>query len=120
MKTTYSIAIIRTSSSPRCLFSRIDWMKDENGKSVEYADLDHARDAIKELDAAPYLQLDWEAGRPEYVILDQFSADYVRGNQEGDMSNYNWGNAECTCGECGDCLKMMERQNIAYIFDHAQ
>lgn len=96
----------------------IQWETDDRARLVEYDTLAAARRRRDELDAERYVTHSYEAGRPEYVILDDTDAEYIRSGRNGDMSNYEWEDASCECGDCRDCREMMQEQDRDWISEH--
>ena len=74
-----------------------------------------AMQKIEELDGEVYVLRHNEYSRPDYIIVDANSAGWVFGGRNGDMSNYDWDDAECDCGECNVCIDMMNKQDTEYI-----
>jgi len=60
-----------------------------------------------------------EIGRPDYLIVPNADASYIASGRNEDMGNYDWDNASCDCGECGDCCGMMIEQDRQYLYDCA-
>lgn len=61
-----------------------------------------------------------ESGRPDYAIVNERDAEYIRSGRNEDMSNYDWDGAECDCGECRTCFEMMIIQDRDYIRSNAE
>lgn len=88
----------------------------DNPTDVKYFDtIDEAKNEIDTMENELYLLSNGEAGRPEYIIVDDNDGDYILSGQSGDRSNYDWTNAKCCCGECSKCLDMMIDQDRKYI-----
>jgi uncharacterized protein YjbI with pentapeptide repeats len=77
-----------------------------------------ARMVVEALDMAIYHLQHNEAGRPDYLILREVDADFIESGRNGDGGNYDWGGAECDCGECSTCTKMMIDQDRWYCRHH--
>ena len=94
---------------------------DSNASMILYDTIDEAQDAIDELEDDTYYLSHGEAGRPEYVIVEDGVADYISDGRNGDMSNYRWDENDCKknngdcCGECPECIEMMIDQDRDYI-----
>jgi hypothetical protein len=84
-----------------------------------YDTIDEAQAVIAEWDEDVYITDHNESGRPTYVIVEDAVADYIANGRHQDMSNYNWDNAECTCGECTTCSAMMIGQDRDYLLTNA-
>ncbi|NPU90210.1 MAG: hypothetical protein HPY87_10095 [Fervidobacterium sp.] len=84
-----------------------------------YDTYEEAKDAVDELDNSLYILDNNEYSRPDYYIIPDNVAYYVESGRFGDMSNYDWDNAECECGECNICLAMMIEQDRDYIVANA-
>lgn len=76
-----------------------------------YDTIDEAKAAIAELEDGIYYLDHNESGRPTYVVVDDVTADYIASGRNEDMSNYDWENAKCGCGECSTCFDMMIGQD---------
>ena len=91
------------------------YMPDIQGNNAE------AQSAIDELEDETYCLSHGEAGRPEYVIVDDCVADYIDGGRNSDGSNYDWDDNDCDknngdcCGECQQCIEMMIDQDREYV-----
>lgn len=84
-----------------------------------YESYAEAMEDAKAYDSKPYVLMHGEYSPPTYVIVDAQVADYIESGRYEDMSNYDWDDAECTCGECNKCIQMMIEQDREYILDHA-
>ena len=114
----YSIAILLNVFDTPEERVTIQWETDDRARLVEYDTLVDAITRRDELDAECYVTHSYEAGRPEYVILDDTDAEYVRNGRNGDMSNYDWEDADCECGDCRECREMMQEQDRDWISEH--
>ena len=101
------------------------YMPDLQGKrqprihGEDYETLDDAIAKITEWNNDIYVTDNNESGRPTYVVVEDVPADYVSGGRNEDMSNYDWDNAACDCGECGVCCEMMIDQDRQYLLNWA-
>lgn len=77
-----------------------------------------AENEIDELESGIYQLSNNEAGRPDYYIIDDNDADYLETGRNYDLSNYDWENAECDCGECNKCISMMIEQDRQFVIDN--
>ena len=84
-----------------------------------YDTIDEAKAVIAEREDGVYLLDHNESGRPTYVIVDDVTAYYITSGRHQDMSNYDWHNAECECGECNTCMAMMIGQDREYLLTNA-
>jgi hypothetical protein len=114
MNTTYRIARIREYYQGT--------LGVNNGPSIddgEYDTIEAAQAAIDAEKQETYYLAHGEAGRPELIIVDDNTADYIESGRGGDMSNYDWPDddtVEChNCGECNSCIAMMEEQDCNYV-----
>lgn len=122
----YSIAILKDIFRPDIQGKRqVGWITDDNGAPIQYDTIGEARVAIAERDSAIHYTEHNEAGRPDYVIVEDLTVDYICGGRNGDMSNYDWADNSCTrhkgecCGECNECITMMIDQDREYIHNSA-
>lgn len=74
-----------------------------------------ARAEINKRESETYYLQHGESGRPTLLVVDERTADYVECGRGQDMSNYDWDNAECGCGECNTCFEMMITQDRDYL-----
>ena len=86
---------------------------------ADYDTLDEAAAQIAEWDNEIYVTEHNESGRPTYLVVDDLAADYVNGGRNQDMSNYDWSDADCECGECNDCCTMAILQDRDYLLGAA-
>lgn len=97
-----------------------DWSSNPNIKNVG-RNKDYRvplRTVLADKDAVYYTS-HGESGCPTYLVVDDVSADYVISGRGGDISNYNWEDADCDCGECSACFAMMIAQDRAFLQDNA-
>ena len=116
--TNYSIVILLNVFDTSEERETIQWEMDDRARLVEYDTLADAITRRDELAEALYVTGSHEAGRPEYVILDDTDAEYLRSGRNGDMSNYDWADADCECGDCRECREMMQEQDRDWISEH--
>lgn len=125
---TYSIAIIRNWYAGETRNS-IDWVRDDRADRIEYSTVAEALGRVEELDADVYVTDSNEAGRPEYIVVDAGTAEYIETGRGYDGSNYDWSGCQCDdaaghpdgycCGECDSCMAAMQDQDEEYIRDHS-
>lgn len=119
----YAIAILRSVYQPDIQGAgSVRWVMDDDGQSIRiYDSVYDARAARDDLDSDVYVCQHGEAGRPEYIVLDQDVAEYVDSGRDGDGSNYDWDDVECcrndghACGECDTCLSAIRDQDRSYV-----
>lgn len=83
---------------------------------------DSVKEAIKvitEYDTTTYYLSVGEACRPDYYIVTNEVANYIKSGRNGDISKYNWSQAECVCTECKHCKDMMNNQDVDYIIKNS-
>lgn len=119
---SYAIAILRNVFMPDIQGMRsVRFVSDEQYQTEYYDTFDEAKEKLEELDNDIYCTCNNEAGRPEYVIVDEDVADYIQSGRNSDGGNYDWDGCDCTrnngdcCGECQTCLDHMIDDDIAYI-----
>ena len=74
-----------------------------------------AMEKIEGIDREVYVLENNEYRRPSYIIVDSISAGWVDSGRDGEMSNYDWYDSECNCGECRICTEMKNSQDIEYL-----
>ena len=96
--------------------SAVTFVHTENDQNINYFDsIEEAVEEKEKLESETYLLSNNEAGRPEYYIVNDNVGDYILSGRNYDMSNYNWNDANCDCGECFKCFQMMIDQDRSYI-----
>ncbi len=92
---------------------------DERNNPIEYDSLEDARAVIDEWNDDVYILSHNESGRPTYLIVANVDGDYIHDGRNGDLSNYDWDDASCTCGECNTCFQMCIAQDREYLLGSA-
>lgn len=111
---TYKIAVLRYAYQPDIAgLERVHFINEE------FETVEEAKEFIAELDNEVYILQHNEYSRPDYVVVDEVTANWVESGRNGDLSNYDWSNAECTCGECNKCIATMIGQDRAYVRKYA-
>lgn len=112
----YSIAILRNVYKPdlQCE-SQPSFYTDFHGDIVEFETAEDAKSKIREWKSDRVVLSHNEYSTPDYIVVSNLTAEYIQSGRNGDMSNYNWDEAGCECGECQDCFEMMIAQDRAYI-----
>ncbi len=98
----------------------VRWASHEQGEAMPFDSIEEAKAWIEEAESDVYVTSHNEAGRPEYMVVDERVYDYISGGRNQDMSNYDWDGAECDCGECETCIDMMIDQDRDYVRGEAQ
>ena len=112
----YNIAILHHCYQPDLQGDgQPSWHECNGNDLVTYNTVQDAQDQIDDWDDDIYVTDHNEIGRPTYVIISDMTADYIRSGRNQDMSNYDWDNAACDCGECDECMSMMIEQDREYI-----
>lgn len=116
-----NIAILRHAYHPDLQSMEQPKVLCEDGTDtpVDYETLEDAIAEVNERNGETYYLSHNESGRPTYVVVDDVDAEYVRSGRNGDMSNYDWDNADCDCGECNECCEMMIGQDREYLIKNA-
>lgn len=86
---------------------------------VDFETLEEAKAQIEKWNDETYYLSHNESGRPTYLVVENVDADYVRSGRNQDMSNYDWDDADCECGECNVCCSMMIGQDREYLTQNA-
>lgn len=124
----YAIAILRNAYQPDMQgLGAVHFEMDDNQRNINLYSLDDAKARIEELDGDVYVTTNGEAGRPDYYIVDEVTADYIETGRNSDMSDYDWDNDPCTshdndgnaCGECKECIDMMINQDRQLVQSNA-
>jgi hypothetical protein len=124
----YAVAIIRNYYQGSVPTQAVSFDRPDDGRA-EYTTytLDEARERVAELDGEVYVTDNGEAGRPEYVIVEDGIADYISSGRNMDLSNYDWDDCSCKagdegqcCGECNECLQLQYDQDEQYIRDNQE
>jgi hypothetical protein len=119
-KTTYAIAILPDYYEPDIQGNnRVRFIEDNNGDTEYYDTIHEAREAIEQLENDRYYLTHGEAARPDYYVVEDGIAAYIMEGRGGDMSNYDWDDADCDCGDCNICIDMMMQQDREYVVDNA-
>lgn len=92
--------------------------EDNSGNPIEYDTIDEAKAVIKD-----WLETRTVLGHNQYgvtyLVVESAHGDYILGGRNSDMSNYDWDNATCDCGECDTCFNLMIDQDRQYLLDSA-
>lgn len=98
-------------------YSKIEgyYEQSRNPDNIYYDSYKEAKKIINMLDNEIYVLSNNEYSRPEYYIIDDITADWIKSGRNEDMSNYDWDEAKCVCGECSICIKMMNEQDREYV-----
>jgi hypothetical protein len=129
MKTneTYAIAILRQAYQPDLQgIETVQFDRDDFDKINEFDTVEKAQERVDELDNAAYCIQNGESGRPEHLIVDKNTMDYIQSGRDGDGSNYDW-DWDCDhldkdgnhCGECHNCISSMRYADRFYIREYA-
>ena len=116
-KKWFSIAVLREVYGPDIQgHGAVDFLRSQDGRDdVEAFALEEARDMVGELDDEVYVTSNGESGRPEYVVVSYDDACWISEGRNSDMGNYDWEGADCDCGDCRNCTKMMINQDRDYV-----
>lgn len=82
-----------------------------------YDSVEKAENEISSWNNQVYILHHGEYSRPDYCILTVADAEYISSGRNFDMSNYDWNDAVCVCGECNNCLAEMIEQDRQFIYD---
>ena len=118
---SYRIAVLHDCYTPDLQGQRRPVIKGD-----VYDTVDDARAEITRLTDGP-LYIDNNIYGVTYLVVNDVTADYIESGRNGDMSNYDWDNNDCTssdqgqcCGECRDCITMMIDQDRECIRQNAE
>ncbi|MEM4658358.1 MAG: hypothetical protein QXX77_08065 [Candidatus Methanosuratincola sp.] len=111
---TYKIAVLRYAYQPDTGGLERVYFLDEEFETVE-----EAKEFIAELDNEVYILQHNEYSRPDYLVVDDVTADWIMSGRNSDLSNYDWSDTECTCGECSKCIVTIIDQDRAYVRKYA-
>lgn len=119
---SYHIAILKHVYQPDLQGDRQpQWRTDHHDDLISYDSPEEARAEIADAESEIYVTGNNESERPEYIIVDDVTADYIRDGRNMDLSNYDWDNCSCKrnngecCGECNECITLMIDQDRDYI-----
>jgi hypothetical protein len=122
----YAIAIIpiNINRDEQVRFYRADdW---RNNDTIDLFDTaQDAQDAIDEIYETDYCTGQNEIGRPDYYIIDEDDADFIRSGRDGDLSRYDWDDSTChrnngnACGECDECVDYIIAADRQYIVSNS-
>jgi hypothetical protein len=96
-----------------------------NGIYDTYDTIDEARVVVDNIADYTYYLSSGEAGRPEYMIVDDEIASYITSGRNSDGGNYDWIGCDCDkqdgkpCGDCDDCLAYMSDEDRDYLRNHS-
>jgi len=101
--------------------------EDGRGGSILYFEtIEEAREWIKEAESEVYVLEHNEYMSPEYIIVEDIVAEFIRSGRNQDLSNYDWSGCVCTkgpdgepCGECNECFSHMAALDRDYIWENA-
>jgi hypothetical protein len=89
---------------------------DDHDRPLMFANVADAQSWIDEVLSDGYCLSHNERAGAEYIIVDcETNAGFGHDNESwclADMSNYNWDDAKCECGQCNTCINMMIAQDV--------
>jgi hypothetical protein len=119
---SYMIAILRDAYTPDLQGMRQVRFYDEMTEHAEqYDTIKEAQEQIDKIQGETYCLSHNETGRPEYIIVDDSTAQYIMDGRDSDLGNYDWDDCDCDknngdcCGECQTCLTHMIDEDRLYI-----
>jgi hypothetical protein len=127
---SYVIAILRDAYTPDLQGMRsvrFYTERDDNTHPELYDTVREAQEQIDTMESVTYLLSHNECSRPEYLIVEDSTAQYILSGRDGDDDNYDWDSCDCNkrndngdcCGECQRCLTNMIDEDRLYIRNNA-
>lgn len=117
----FAIAILKNVYTPDIQGeSQPRFYSDDHGEIIYFDTTAEAKAQIAEWQNDRIVLSHNEHSAPDYVIVNDVTADYIRDGRNQDMSNYDWDHADCHCGNCQTCFAMMINQDRRYIRTHAE
>lgn len=126
MDSVYYVAIIRSYYGPK---EKLEIAYDERGHYVYFESIEEAREWIHDIESKTYVLAHNEASRPEYVVVNQKTVDWI---DNDDDDKYDWDNYRCNscenqdrkdecihCRGLSECFDFMSREDIKYVREHA-
>ena len=117
----YNIAILRSIYRPDIhLDMSVSFYNDFFGNPVDFEFVRDAQEQVAKWEKARVVLAYNEYSPAKYVIVENNISDYILSGRNSDISNYDWDNTKCDCGECSECFELMISQDRKYILDHAE
>ena len=114
---SYAIAIVRDFYGPQ---QTLGFYSDEKQDRVVFGTVEDAQEAIYKIRAEIYVLAHNESNSPTYYIVNENTAEYITTGRNSDMSNYDWDDWNCDCGECDECLEFMLKEDIQLVKNEAE